>query len=277
MRQSYSINRMALLLLVAGIAAAITTQSAAAADDPWPDIRESVFQNRAVIENDGSVQIFAPNQADDAAVVPVSIKVPSSVAPTVKSLTLIIDRNPSPVAATFAFGDAFRNGPDVGERTIATRVRVDAFSRVRAILETTDGTLHMASKFVIGSGGCSAPASRDPADALARLGQTQLVVLRDGDQATAWREARVMIRHPNFTGLQMDKKSGDYTPARFVNSIDVRQGDSLLWRMEGGISISEDPNIRFTFGTNNPADLEFSATDTEGATFKAQGAISPPS
>jgi len=135
----------------------------------------------------------------------------------------------------------------------------------------------MTSKFVIGSGGCSAPASKDPQEALAQMGKTRLVVSRDDTNSTAWREARVMIKHPNFTGMQMNKKTGDYTPARFVNSIQVRQGDTVLWSMEGGISISEDPNIRFTFATESPADLEFTATDTAGAKFKATGSISPPS
>lgn len=264
------------LLPIVAALCVLATQ-AFAGDDPWPDIQKSVFQNRQVIEDTASIQIFAPNQADDAAVVPVSIKIPSSIAPTVKSLTLIIDRNPAPVAATFAFGDAFRDEPDIGERTIATRVRVDAFSRVRAILETMDGKLHMASKFVIGSGGCSAPASRDPADAIAHMGNARLVVLRNPENGEKWREARVMIRHPNFTGMQLDKKTGDYTPARFVNSIEVKQGDHMLWQMEGGISISEDPNIRFTFSSNSPADLEFNATDTAGAKFTASGSISPPS
>lgn len=255
----------------------VCTVPALAGDDPWPDIQKSVFANRQVQEDTASLQIFAPNQADDAAVVPVSIKIPSRMVPSVKSLTLIIDRNPVPVAATFSFGDGFRNGPDVGERAIATRVRVDAFSRVRGILETTDGTLHMASKFVIGSGGCSAPASKDPAEALAQMGKTQLIVTQNEESGKAWREARVMIRHPNFTGMQMNNKTGDYTPARFVNSIEVKQGDTILWSMEGGISISEDPNIRFTFATESPADIEFTATDTSGTKFRASGSVSPPS
>jgi sulfur-oxidizing protein SoxY len=246
-------------------------------DNPWPDIQKSVFPNRQVKTDTTSLQIYAPDQADDAAIVPISIKIPANVAPTVKSLTLIIDRNPVPVAATFIFGDAFRTGPNVGERTIATRVRIDAFSRVRAILEKTDGTLHMASKFVIGSGGCSAPASRDPEEAVAHMGEARLIVLRNVENGDKWREARVMLRHPNFTGMQMNKKTGDYTPARFVDHIEVKQGQNILWQMDGGISISEDPNIRFTFGTNSAADLKFDAHDTAGTTFTATGSIVPPS
>ncbi|MGO4683717.1 quinoprotein dehydrogenase-associated SoxYZ-like carrier [Hyphomicrobium sp. 2TAF46] len=253
------------------------TFAVSADDDPWPEIQKALFANRSVQDDPASVQIFAPNQADDAAVVPVSIKIPSTVAPSAKSLTLIIDRNPVPIAATFAFGDGFRKGADIGERTIATRIRVDAFSRVRAVLETTDGVLHMASKFVIGSGGCSAPASKDQEQALAQMGKAHLTVLRDDSNGKDWREARVMIKHPNFTGMQMNKTTGDYTPARFVNAIEVKQGNTVLWSMEGGISISEDPNIRFTFATDSPADLEFTATDTSGAKFRATGSISPPS
>ena len=272
-----SVSRLPFTLALASVGFLVCAFSNWADDDPWPEIQKAVFADRPVQEDPASVHIFAPNQADDAAVVPVSIKIPSTVAPSVKSLTLIIDRNPVPVAATFAFGDGFRKGPDVGERTIATRVRVDAFSRVRAILETTDGTLHMASKFVIGSGGCSAPASKDPEEAIAQMGKTQLIVSHDEVSGNAWREARVMIRHPNFTGMQMNKKTGDYTPARFINSIQIKQGDTVLWSMQGGISISEDPNIRFTFATESPADLEFTATDTAGTKFKATGSVSPPS
>jgi len=272
-------NTFASAVMPTALAMAMLSASASAiaADDPWPEIQSSVFPGRTVVEDAASVQLFAPNQADDAAIVPISIRIPSGVAPGAKSLTLIIDRNPAPVAATFTFGDGFRGGPDVGERAIETRVRVDAFSRVRAILETADGSLHMASKFVIGSGGCSAPNAKDPDAALADMGKTKLLVLRDDVHGGAWRDARVMIKHPNFTGLQMNAKTGAFTPARFVRRIEVKQGDTLLWQMDGGISISEDPNIRFTFGTESTADLDFTATDTGGAAFKATGSLSPPS
>jgi sulfur-oxidizing protein SoxY len=261
----------ALAILVLGV------KSSRAGDDPWPTIQQAAFTGRIAIEDPSSVQIFAPNQADDAAIVPLTIKIAPQVVPVVKSLTLIIDRNPSPIAASFTFGDAYRQSTDIGERTLATRVRVDAFSRVRAVLETVDGKLHMASKFVIGSGGCSAPASKDSAEALAQLGRTQLTVKADSANGDAWREVRVMVRHPNYTGMQMNNKTGAYTPARFVDAIEVKQGNTLLWRMTGGISISEDPNIRFTFGTETKSDIEFIATDTTGARFTATGSVSPPS
>lgn len=264
-------------LSILGMAIFAISNVARAGDDPWPELRKTIFNDRAIAEDSETIQIFAPNQADDAAVVPITLKISSQAAANAKSLTLMIDRNPVPVAATFVFGDGYRNGPDIGERTLATRIRVDAFSRVRAILETTGGKLYMASKFVIGSGGCSAPASKDPEEALAQLGKTRLTVRQDETSGKKWREARVMIKHPNFTGMQMNSKTGEYTPARFVDAIEVKQGRSLLWSMQGGISISEDPNIRFTFGTDSRDDLEFTAKDTAGSQFTATGSISPPS
>lgn len=275
MLQARSARDMFLVILLAGACWSGVGGRALAEDDPWADIRQSVFKDRVIVDGSPNVQIFAPNQADNAALVPISVRIPANVTAKTKSLTLVIDRNPMPVAATFAFGEGFRSAPDVGERMLGTRVRVDAFSRVRAILELTDGTLYMASKFVIGSGGCSAPVSSDADAALANLGKTKLTVNGDEAHSSQWREARLMIKHPNFTGMQMDKKSGDYTPARYVDSIEVKQGNSLLMRMEGGISLSEDPNIRFTFGTSSSDDLEFRASDTAGAKFSATSRPNP--
>ncbi|MEI9901018.1 MAG: quinoprotein dehydrogenase-associated SoxYZ-like carrier [Hyphomicrobium sp.] len=240
---------------------------AQAGDDPWPDIHAGVFAGRAISENDGALALYAPAQAEDAALVPLAVHLPPQIANTAKSLTLIIDRNPAPVAATFRFGDSFHATAEVGERRLMTRVRVDSFSKVRAILETADGKLHMATKFVMGAGGCSAPASKDADQALAHLGKIQVKTLADAAHGDGWREGIVMIRHPNFTGMQMDIVSRGYTPARYIDVIEVTRGGSLVWRMEGGISISEDPNIRFNYDAADGDVLEVRATDSNGTKF----------
>lgn len=261
---------IAALLLLATVSSPVR-----AGDDPWPDIHKNVFDGRAIQEAASELQIFAPNQAEDAAVVPISIKIDPKTVARIKSLTLVIDRNPVPVAATFAFADGFRSAPEAADRSISTRVRVDAFSRVRAVAETTDGKLIMASKFVIGAGGCSAPAQKDADKALSELGKTQVKIMTDASRSSAWREGQIMIKHPNFTGMQMDKTSGNFTPARYVNAMEVRSGGELLFKMEGGISISENPNIRFTYGTSAPQDLEFTAKDTEGSAFQGSSRPDP--
>jgi sulfur-oxidizing protein SoxY len=243
---------------------------ARADDDPWPDIRAGVFDDRAIAENDGTIAIYSPEQAEDAALVPIAIHMPPNVANTAKSVTLVIDRNPVPVAATFRFGEAFAAAPEVGERKIMTRVRVDTFSKVRAVLETADGKLHMATKFVMAAGGCSAPASKDADEALASLGRMQVKTIFNAARDKRWREGVVMIRHPNFTGMQMDIVSRGYTPARYIDFIEVTRAGRPLLRMEGGISISEDPNLRFNYDGGDDETLEVRATDTEKVKFSGK-------
>ncbi|MFN3623028.1 MAG: quinoprotein dehydrogenase-associated SoxYZ-like carrier [Hyphomicrobium sp.] len=240
---------------------------ASAGDDPWPDIQAGVFDSRPIAENDGSIALYVPEQAEDAALVPVAVHMPPSIANAAKSLTLIIDRNPAPVAATFRFGEAFSASPDLGERKLMTRIRIDSFSNVRAVLETADGKLHMATRFVRGAGGCSAPASKDADEALASLGKMQVKTATSPAHGDRWREGIVMIRHPNFTGMQMDIVSRGYTPARYVDLLEVTRGGSLLLRMEGGISISENPNIRFNYDGSAGDALEVRAKDSDGTKF----------
>lgn len=261
-------KRLALLAipgLLAAVACAATP--ATAGEDGWPTIRSAVFGERQIKETSAPFALYAPAQAADASVVPIDVRFPAMIAGKVKALTLIIDRNPMPVAATFTFEDAYRQ-LDIGERTLATRVRIDSFSKVRAILETTDGELFMIAKFVAGAGGCSAPNSKDPEEALRTMGKMQVKSALSGVHDGSWRDGIVMIRHPNFTGMQMDAKTRNFTPARFVDKLEVRSGDKLLFSMTGGISISENPNLRFTYGIAAVADqLSVTAKDTENAKF----------
>jgi sulfur-oxidizing protein SoxY len=125
------------------------------------------------------------------------------------------------------------------------------------------------------SGGCSAPAGKDVDEAFANLGKMQIRTFepaKNAGQSTGTREAQVMIRHPNFTGMQMDQVTREYTPARFVQELEVKRGGELVFRMEGGISISENPNIRFSFAPGPDETIEVTAKDTDGAVFTATSA-----
>ncbi|MCC7252833.1 quinoprotein dehydrogenase-associated SoxYZ-like carrier [Hyphomicrobium sp.] len=264
----HRLSRRSLLVALGLAACAAPGASVLAADeDLWPGLKEEVFGERAIAEDDGAVTLYAPERAEDAALVPLSIRIPGNVAPHAVALTLIIDRNPAPVAATFSFGEAFRAGPDIGERQLATRIRLDSFSKVRAILETADGRLHMSSRFVSGAGGCSATPSKDIEQALAGLGKIDIKAMSEPARGESFREAQVMIRHPNFTGLQMDPDTRGYVPARFVDDLEVKSAGRLLFRMQGGISISENPHFRVSYSSLAKEAVEVNAKDTEGLRF----------
>ena len=101
-----TVNPGRLLLTVVAAAAMALSSLPARADDPWPDIKRDVFDNRDIAEEDGTISLEAPYRAEDAAVVPLTMRIPASIARDVKTLTLIIEKNPAPVAATFHFGEA---------------------------------------------------------------------------------------------------------------------------------------------------------------------------
>lgn len=234
-------------------------------EDMWPGIRKELYAQRAIAEEDGAVTLEAPIRAEDAAVVPITMRIPAKLAASAKALTLVIEKNPMPVAATFTFGPAAGQG----ERVISTRVRVDMYSNVRAILETNDGALHMATKFVKAAGGCSAPALKDAEEALAQLGKMKLR-LHQADQSPMTQVAQVMIRHPNYSGMQMNQLTGLYIPAKYVQQIEVKRGDEVVFKMEGGISLSENPNIRFTYAPGADNEIVVTAKDTDGSVFTAR-------
>jgi sulfur-oxidizing protein SoxY len=81
------------------------------------------------------------------------------------------------------------------------------------------------------------------------------------------REAQIMMRHPNNSGLQMDQVTRLYVPAFFVRELRVWQGDDLVLFMDGGISISEDPTIRFNYAPNGAKAFRAEAIDTENHVF----------
>jgi sulfur-oxidizing protein SoxY len=258
------------LFAVAGLLLFGAPLTLAATPDPWPGLVQDIFNNRPM--NDGSdvIGIEMPSRAEDAAIVPVTLrtKLPPGDIRQVLSITLVIDQNPAPMAAKFQLG------PDAKVSEISTRVRVDNYTDVHAVAELSDGKLYMVKTYVKASGGCSAPAAKN-ADAKGRLGQMryrQFAKAGEGPVSGA-REAQIMIGHPNHSGLQRDQVTLLYVPAFFVNELRLWQDDSLVLTVEGGISISEDPNIRFTYVSNGAKRFRAEAKDTKGHVFQHEWKI----
>ena len=258
-------------IFAAGVAlhlGAMQPAFAAALEDAWPALAEDVFKGRPLADGSGIVAIEMPARAEDAAIVPVTLRVtlPQGDTRQLKTMTLVIDDNPAPVAATFKIAD------NAGISAIATRVRVNSYTNVHAVAELSDGQLYMVTTYVKASGGCAAPAAKNADEAATALGQMkfrQFAKSADGP-ASAPREAQIMIRHPNNSGLQRDQVSLLYIPAYFVDELKVWQGDALLFTMEGGISVSEDPNFRFDFRPNGAANFRVEARDTDGKVYRRE-------
>src|SRR5499425_1249331 len=234
--------------------------------DPWPELARDIFNGRDLKDGAGLIAIEMPYRAEDAAIVPVTLRatLPAGDARAVKAITLVIDQNPAPVAATFRIGG--------GVTMISTRVRIDSYTNVHAVAELSDGELYASAVFVKASGGCSAPTAKNAEEAKASLGQMRFrQFAKPGDGPISGpREAQVMIRHPNNSGLQRDQVTLLYVPAFFVRDLRVWQGDELVLAMDGGISISEDPNIRFNYLPNGATRFRVEAIDTDDHVFKGE-------
>jgi len=253
------------IVLAAAIAGILPIAAVAEVKNPlidkgsWLDIREDILENVAMVQpGDQVLGIDAPVRAHDAAIVPVKITQADGI--KITDLTLVVDENPAPMAARFEFG------PSMGEIEFETRIRVDQYSNFRAIAGTATGDLLMAGRFIKASGGCSAPASKDAAIAEANRGKMKVKHFVTADLER--REVQVMIRHPNYSGLQRDQVTQLFVPANFITDLEVTQGDDLLFRMEGGISISENPTFRFKYNDNGAAAIRVRAVDTDGNIYQ---------
>jgi sulfur-oxidizing protein SoxY len=234
----------------------------------WEEIRSDVLGGQVVLRDGTGLYAFeAPFRAHDAATVPVRIT-QSPDAPAVKRMVLVIDENPAPVAAAFTFGDAMH------PLDLEMRIRIESYSNVRAVMETEDGTHYMIGGYIRAAGGCAAPAAKDAAEAMASLGQMRVRWYDDAPaQSGVRREAQAMLRHPNYSGFQRDQVTLLFVPARFVDRFEVRQGEEMLFTVEGGISISEDPTFRFRYTDRGAGGLSLRATDTDGASFEGTFAL----
>ncbi len=268
-----SLHRLRLLgtLAMLGAALCVTPSIAAEPSDPWPGLVQDIFKNRPMSDGSDVIAIEMPYRAEDAAIVPVTLrsKLAADDGRRLQAITLVIDQNPAPMAAKFEIGT------DARVSEISTRVRVNNYTNVHAVAELSDGKLYMVKTFVKASGGCSAPAGKNAEEAANRLGQMKYRQFTGTDQGptSGKREAQIMIGHPNNSGLQMDQITHLYIPAYFIDELHLWQDNSPVLSMEGGISISEDPNLRFTYVSNGAKTFRAEAKDTSGHVFQKEWKI----
>ncbi len=127
-KQHLPVQRRALL---ATVVSAISTRAVAQApteQDSWPSLARQIFADRVIRDGAAVIGIDAPYRAEDAALVPIGLHVllhdddPRHIV----GITLVIDQNPSPLAAVFT------PGPTSG-------IAVDLYPRARGLVHQSDG------------------------------------------------------------------------------------------------------------------------------------------
>jgi sulfur-oxidizing protein SoxY len=224
-------------------------------------LRTTLFGGREIVESDDVIVLEAPARADNAAIVPIAIRAqfPQSVERNIRTLWLVVDKNPGPLAGTFHFT------PQNGRADLDLRIRINEYTPVRAIAETDDGRLTMSRRYVKASGGCSAPASGDLDAALARMGRMKIRTsdITPGHPASV----QLLVSHPNLNGLQMDQLTGLYTAAKFVKEVRVSFEGDEIFAAETSFAMSENPSFEFVFVPKREGELRAEVVDTDGSHF----------
>jgi len=248
-----------------GVVASAAEQVATATQsevDLWTTfLRPQYFQEREIAENKDIIELRVPLRAEDSGVVPLSINAKIAQTPEryIKTLYVIIDKNPKPLAGKFTLT------PAMGRADLAMRLRINEFTHVRAIAETSDGQLYMDTGFTRASGGCSEPppflqlkAARE------RIGRMKFQARAahgdDGDVALG----QLLISHPNITGMQLDQRTRAFIPAEYVTEVVLSFNQEHIMTAETDISISEDPSFRFFFKPRAGGTLTATMTDSKG-------------
>lgn len=122
--------------LLAGLAAVplLPFRAARAQEDPFTALLRQVTGGATV--RPGRVRVDTPRLADNGHSVPLTVRVesPMTAADHVRSITLLSERNPRPLMATFYLG------PKAGRAEVATRVRLNGTQRVLAVAQISDGS-----------------------------------------------------------------------------------------------------------------------------------------
>lgn len=94
---------------------------------------------------EGGIKIDAPEIASNGATVPITI---STDMENVKSISVLVEKNPRPYISTFFINDQI-------EASIAVRVKMRETSNVVAIVETADGKFIAKQSVKVTAGGCA--------------------------------------------------------------------------------------------------------------------------
>ena len=235
-------------LLILGSAPALAAPADPLHSPMWEHHAARLFGKDAVVFDD-RVAVRIPEIAENQRVFPVTID--ARALPQVRRIVLFADLNPIPVAVDYA--------PTEAAPFLATRIKLDQRTPVRAAVQTEDGIWHVGGSWIdAAGGGCSAPpVSRVKGDWADHLGEVR---------AGQWPEKagetrlRMTFRHPMDTGLV------ENIPAYNIERLTVR--DSIgksLGEMQIFGSVAEDP--AFTVVVKATGAISFEARDTAGLRF----------
>lgn len=249
-------------LALLGLSASPPWAAAQAPEAPWTALQTSYFAGKT-LEAAPFVHLTAPARAASGDQVPFAFSIdhPMTAKQYIKTVSVFVDANPVPLTAVFHFT------PESGKAEISTRIRFESDSPVHVVAESNDGKLYVNQVLVRASGGCGGTAPGDDAAAMAAAGKMKMAF--DGPfKPGGVNKARLLIRHPMYTGLQRDLATNGFRPAYFIDKIDITYKGKPVMTADTFIGISENPSLQFGFVADEPGALQVVLHDNKGGTFR---------
>lgn len=250
------------LFPIAALAAPAMVQAADLPADPlgspmW-EYRVNEILGEGPVQFDDRVSLQVPMIAENQHMLPVTVD--ARALPDVKRIVIFADLNPIPVSVDYSVMHA--------QAFVATRIKLDQRTPVRAAVQTGDGVWHISAEWVdAAGGGCSAPPiSRVKGDWADHLGEMRGAAWTMGDAT----RLRVGFRHPMDTGLV------ENIAAYNIDTLLVRDdAGNMLGQMKVYGSVAEDPSFTLMVQPQDNGPVHITARDTGGLEFT--GALSPAS
>ena len=211
--------------------------------EPWNEIRQFLFQDRNIQDGSEFLRLDVPVRLPHGAKVRVAISSshPQDEEQYITKYYLVVDKNPSPIAAVFDFPS------HNSDANVATDIRISEYSNVRVISENQKGELYMTSTYVKVSGGCSLPPANYSSMGEFEIGKMSFSEVKKPASKQSG-QFKVSILHPSYSGMQKDQIKLYFIPPHYVENVEVRNGrGDVILSVAGDISFSEDPSFSFSY------------------------------
>ena len=241
---------LTLAMLAAPAAALAQVPPADPLGSPMWEYHAGKLFGHAPVVFDPRVTVALPVLTENQHVLPVTVD--ARALGEVVRIVIFADLNPIPVAVEYE--------PLAAQAFLATRIKLDQRTPVRAAVLTADGVWHVAGDWVdAAGGGCSAPPlSRVRGDWADHLGELRGAAWSGADAT----RVRLSLRHPMDTGLV------ENIPVYNIDRLTVSDAAGrALARMTIHASVSEDPAFTLMLAPDLSGALAVTARDTGGYDF----------
>ncbi|MDO7843901.1 quinoprotein dehydrogenase-associated SoxYZ-like carrier [Sphingomonas sp. CA1-15] len=243
------------MLLLAPVAAQAKLPADPLASPMWQRLGGTLFGDDTV-RFDDRVKVVFPGIAEDQHSFPVSVDARGIKG--VRRIILFADLNPIPLAVDFT--------PEGAQPFLATRIKLDQRTPVRAAVQLEDGSWLVSGGWIdAAGGGCSAPpASRVKGDWAEHLGEVRGVALRGGDGT----HVRLAFRHPMDTGFVANIPTYNLQDVALTGA-----GGKHYGTMRIEASVAEDPSITVITDAAVGEDIVLRGSDTNGIRYDGSIAV----